>query len=40
MFAKPDERRVDADGKHFEGLLAAFDQRVLNGSPKPRRRSV
>ena len=21
-----DERKVDADGKHFEGLLAAFDQ--------------
>jgi hypothetical protein len=37
MLAKPDERQVDADGKHFEGLLAAFDQRIPDGGPKPRR---
>ena len=33
----PDERKVDADGKHFEGLLATFDQRLPDGGVQSRR---
>ena len=32
-----DERKVNSDGKHFEGLLATFDQRFPDGRLQSRR---